>query len=171
MQLMQAPMRAQVLWAVFDVLWVTFDDTSNRAVTTTIMNRPVALDVLGNISDSPVATLAVGSVGGYMNAAISEPRDNGKSRSRGGGDDEEYDDYEEERGGRGGGNDENDDRNKVMYGHIVREEFPGGVEEVKEWLSRVRGNLVDMPLDFLVDVDDIAKEGLELNSLTQELYT
>lgn len=98
-------------------------------------------------------------------------KDNGKSRSRGGGDDEEYDDYEEERGGRGGGNDENDDRNKVMYGHIVREEFPGGVEEVKEWLSRVRGNLVDMPLDFLVDVDDIAKEGLELNSLTQELYT
>lgn len=31
---------------------------------------------------------------------------------------------------------------------------------------------VDMPLDFLVDVDDIAKEGtLALNSITQELYT
>ncbi|EON96350.1 putative phospholipase d protein [Phaeoacremonium minimum UCRPA7] len=60
---------------------------------------------------------------------------------------------------------------KVMYGHVVREEFPGGVVEVKEWLGRVRGTLVEMPLDFLIEVDDIAKEGLSLNSFTDELYT
>ncbi|KAK4218591.1 hypothetical protein QBC37DRAFT_189759 [Rhypophila decipiens] len=61
---------------------------------------------------------------------------------------------------------------KVDYGHVVREEFPGGVRELKDWLNGVRGSLVDMPLDFLVDVDDIAKEGtLALNSITQELYT
>lgn len=60
---------------------------------------------------------------------------------------------------------------KVEYGHVVREEFPGGVAEVKEWLAGIRGTLVEMPLEFLVDVDDIAKEGLALNSFTDELYT
>ncbi|KAH7328165.1 putative phospholipase D [Stachybotrys elegans] len=64
-----------------------------------------------------------------------------------------------------------DNSGKVEYGHIVREEFPGGVQEVKEWLGGIRGTLVDMPLDFLVDVDDIAKEGLALNSFVDELYT
>lgn len=71
----------------------------------------------------------------------------------------------QEEGAGGGG------AGRVEYGHIVREEFPGGVREAKEWLSRIRGTLVDMPLDFLVDVDDIAKEGLALNSLTDEIYT
>lgn len=60
---------------------------------------------------------------------------------------------------------------KVDYGHVVREEFSGGVEELKAWLAGVRGNLVEMPLQFLIDVDDIAKDGLALNSLTDELYT
>lgn len=60
---------------------------------------------------------------------------------------------------------------KVPYGHIVKEEFPGGVQEVKEWLGRVRGTLVEMPLDFLGDVKDIAKSGLELNGFTDEIYT
>ena len=60
---------------------------------------------------------------------------------------------------------------KVPYGHVVRSEFPGGVAELKEWLGRVRGTLVEMPLGFLADVEDIAKEGMELNSLTMELYT
>ncbi|OLN97400.1 Phospholipase D1-like protein 1 [Colletotrichum chlorophyti] len=64
-----------------------------------------------------------------------------------------------------------DNTGKVPYGHVVPEEFPGGVREVKDWLNRVRGNLVEMPLDFLVDVDDIAKEGLSLNSFTDEIYT
>ncbi|KAI1641239.1 phospholipase D/nuclease [Biscogniauxia mediterranea] len=61
---------------------------------------------------------------------------------------------------------------KVDYGHVVREEFEqGGVAEVKDWLSRVRGTLVEMPLDFLADVKDIAKEGLTLNTFTDEIYT
>lgn len=60
---------------------------------------------------------------------------------------------------------------KVEYGHVVRSEFPGGVTELKNWLGRVRGTLVEMPLDFLADVDDIAKTGLALNSLTEEIYT
>jgi phospholipase D1/2 len=64
-----------------------------------------------------------------------------------------------------------DTTGKVEYGHVVREEFPGGVAEVKDWLRRVRGSLVEMPLGFLAGVDDIAKEGLSLNALTDELYT
>ncbi|KAJ4164596.1 hypothetical protein LMH87_006264 [Akanthomyces muscarius] len=60
---------------------------------------------------------------------------------------------------------------KVEYGHVVHSEFPGGIKELREWLGRVRGTLVEMPLDFLVDVDDIAKTGLTLNSLTEEIYT
>jgi phospholipase D1/2 len=55
-------------------------------------------------------------------------------------------------------------------GHVVKEEFPGGVGEVKEWLSRVKGNLVEMPLTFLKE-EDIAKEGLSLNAFTAEVYT
>jgi phospholipase D1/2 len=55
-------------------------------------------------------------------------------------------------------------------GHVVREEFPGGVAEVKEQLSRVRGTLVEMPLRFLKK-EDIAKEGLGLNAFTEEVYT
>ncbi|KAI0426778.1 phospholipase [Xylaria sp. FL1042] len=64
-----------------------------------------------------------------------------------------------------------DRRGRVEYGHVVREEFQGGVAEVKEWLSRVRGTLVEMPLDFLIDVKDLAKEGLSLNAFTDEIYT
>ncbi|KAL2266969.1 hypothetical protein VTJ83DRAFT_4246 [Remersonia thermophila] len=60
---------------------------------------------------------------------------------------------------------------KVDYGHVVRSEFPGGVAELKEWLSGIRGNLVEMPLKFLVDVPDLAEDGVMLNSLTDELYT
>jgi phospholipase D1/2 len=58
-------------------------------------------------------------------------------------------------------------------GHVVKEEFsPGdkGLQEVKEVLSRVRGTLVEMPLMFLKE-EDIAKEGLSLNALTEEVYT
>ncbi|KAI0521317.1 phospholipase [Xylaria bambusicola] len=62
-------------------------------------------------------------------------------------------------------------RGRVDYGHVVRSEFGGGAAEVKEWLSRVRGTLVEMPLDFLIDVKDLAKEGLSLNAFTDELYT
>ncbi|KAH0359606.1 phospholipase D/nuclease, partial [Aureobasidium melanogenum] len=55
-------------------------------------------------------------------------------------------------------------------GHVVAEEFPGGVAEVKDVLSMVRGTLVEMPLLFLKD-EDIAKEGLTLNAMTEEIYT
>ncbi|KAI8945422.1 phospholipase [Xylaria longipes] len=64
-----------------------------------------------------------------------------------------------------------DREGRVDYGHVVREEFQGGAAEVKEWLSRVRGTLVEMPLDFLIDVEDLAKEGLSLNAFTDEIYT
>ncbi|KAI1739603.1 phospholipase [Xylaria scruposa] len=67
--------------------------------------------------------------------------------------------------------DDEDREGRVDYGHVVREEFEGGVGEVKEWLSRVRGTLVEMPLDFLIEVEDLAKEGLSLNAFTDELYT
>ena len=60
---------------------------------------------------------------------------------------------------------------RVDYGHVVREEFPGGVGELKECLGQIRGTLVEMPLDFLIDVKDMAKEGLSLNSFTDEIYT
>lgn len=59
------------------------------------------------------------------------------------------------------------------WGHVVREEFPpgaAGVAEMKDVLSRIRGNLVEMPLLFLKD-EDIAKEGLGLNAWTEEVYT
>ncbi|KAM3449766.1 hypothetical protein MY3296_006640 [Beauveria thailandica] len=60
---------------------------------------------------------------------------------------------------------------KAEYGHVVRKEFPGGAKELREWLGRVRGSLVEMPLNFWIDVDDIAKTGLGLNNLTDEIYT
>jgi phospholipase D1/2 len=53
-------------------------------------------------------------------------------------------------------------RAMIEYGHVVKSEFsPGeqGVWELKELLSKVKGHLVEMPLDFLVE-EDIAKEGL-----------
>ncbi|KAK4142412.1 uncharacterized protein C8A04DRAFT_13240 [Dichotomopilus funicola] len=60
---------------------------------------------------------------------------------------------------------------KVDYGHVVPQEFPGGLEELKDWLGGVRGTLVEMPLQFLIDVPDLAEDGLTLNSLTDDLYT
>lgn len=38
---------------------------------------------------------------------------------------------------------------RVEYGHAVREDFQGGVKELKDHLSQVRGTLVEMPLCFL----------------------
>lgn len=97
------------------------------------------------------------------------------------GSDEEKELLEKKKEGKEGEEDEDEERSrdandeskpvKVPYGHIVKEEFPGGVQEVKEWLGRVRGTLVEMPLEFLGDVKDIAKEGLELNGFTDEIYT
>lgn len=59
---------------------------------------------------------------------------------------------------------------KAAYGHVAPC-FAGGVEAVKSRLGSIRGNLVEMPLMFLVEVKDLAKDGLTLNSLTEEIYT
>lgn len=58
---------------------------------------------------------------------------------------------------------------KYEYGHVVKEEF-SGVGELKECLSRVRGNLVEMPLLFMDGVD-FAVEGLSFNAFTDVVYT
>lgn len=94
------------------------------------------------------------------------------------GSDEEKDKKEKKDDDSDHGGDDDDDKKKehegpekVPYGHVVREEFPGGVGELKEWLGRVRGTLVEMPLDFLADVKDIAKAGLSLNDFTDVIYT
>lgn len=60
-----------------------------------------------------------------------------------------------------------------QWGHVVRGDFaPGaeGAKEVKELLSQVKGTLVEMPLMFLIE-EDIAKEGVTLNELTEPIYT
>jgi phospholipase D1/2 len=41
---------------------------------------------------------------------------------------------------------------RIPYGHVVAADFPGGVRELKELLSRVKGTLVEMPLCFLQSV-------------------
>lgn len=61
----------------------------------------------------------------------------------------------------------------VQWGHVVKQEFsPGeaGLREVKEELAKVKGTLVEMPLMFLCD-EDVAKTGLSLNKMTEEVYT
>lgn len=62
---------------------------------------------------------------------------------------------------------------KYRWGHVVAENFsPGdlGVREMKDLLSTIKGNLVEMPLLFLIK-EDIAKEGLSLNAFTEVIYT
>ncbi|PYH98474.1 phospholipase D/nuclease [Aspergillus ellipticus CBS 707.79] len=62
---------------------------------------------------------------------------------------------------------------RYEYGHVVRDDFPQGpegVRQVKELLSQVKGTLVEMPLMFLIN-EDVAKEGLTLNELTEPIYT
>lgn len=62
---------------------------------------------------------------------------------------------------------------RYLYGHVVRDDFPPGpegVKQVKELLSQVKGTLVEMPLMFLIE-EDVAKEGLTLNDLTEPIYT
>ncbi|KAJ5102138.1 Phospholipase D/Transphosphatidylase [Penicillium alfredii] len=62
---------------------------------------------------------------------------------------------------------------RFNWGHVVRDDFaPGaeGAKQVKELLSQVKGTLVEMPLMFLIE-EDVAKEGLTLNDLTEPIYT
>ncbi|KAK5092862.1 hypothetical protein LTR70_006032 [Exophiala xenobiotica] len=69
-----------------------------------------------------------------------------------------------------GGGDEQQKSARVEYGHVVGSDFPGGVKQLKDLLSQVKGTLVEMPLCFLQE-EDIAKEGLSFNPLTAEVYT
>lgn len=84
------------------------------------------------------------------------------------------------------GKDEQQKPARVEYGHVVKSDFPGGVKQLKDLLSQVKGTLVEMPLCFLqgkFDVspnvtganmftdEDVAKEGLSFNPLTAEIYT
>lgn len=67
----------------------------------------------------------------------------------------------------------NSKKAKYQWGHVVAENFPPGVEgvrEVKELLSTIKGTLVEMPLLFLIK-EDIAQEGVSLNAFTEEVYT
>lgn len=48
-----------------------------------------------------------------------------------------------------GGKDANQRASRVEYGHVVHADFPGGVKELKELLSTIKGTLVEMPLCFL----------------------
>ena len=62
---------------------------------------------------------------------------------------------------------------KYRWGHVVSEDFPlgeQGLREVKNIMSTIKGTLVEMPLQFLIE-EDIAKKGLTLNALTEEIYT
>ncbi|CAG8956486.1 hypothetical protein HYFRA_00003872 [Hymenoscyphus fraxineus] len=59
---------------------------------------------------------------------------------------------------------------KYPYGHVVKDEFPGGVRELKDLLDGVRGSLVEMPLKFMEKVD-FAVEALSFNALTNVIYT
>lgn len=59
---------------------------------------------------------------------------------------------------------------RYTYGHVVKEEFSGGVRELKDLLDGVRGTLVEMPLKFMEKVD-FAIEGLSFNAFTNEVYT
>jgi phospholipase D1/2 len=44
------------------------------------------------------------------------------------------------------------------------------VQEVREKLSQIKGHLVWMPLDFLVDAN-MAEKGLQVNQFTESVYT
>lgn len=83
----------------------------------------------------------------------------------------QYDDYYSRFFAEEKGDKENKKPSLYKWGHVVAENFrEGGVREVKEVLSTIKGTLVEMPLLFLKD-EDIAQEGVGLNAFTEELYT
>lgn len=83
----------------------------------------------------------------------------------------QYDEYYSRFFGQEKGDKEEKKPSLYKVGHVVAENFgQGGVREVKEVLSTIRGTLVEMPLLFLKE-EDIAKEGVGLNAFTEELYT
>lgn len=85
----------------------------------------------------------------------------------------QYDEYYSRFFGQSEQDKENKKPSLYKWGHVVAENFAQGeqgVQEVKEVLSTIRGNLVEMPLLFLKE-EDIAKEGVGLNAITEEIYT
>lgn len=58
---------------------------------------------------------------------------------------------------------------RVEYGHVVRADFPGGVKELKDLLSRVKGTLVEMPLCFLLSKCQSRSCGIATNLLQMKI--
>lgn len=61
-------------------------------------------------------------------------------------------------------------RDNVKSGHLVVGKDEMSTKEVKDKLSQVKGHLVWMPLEFLVD-EELAEIGLSVNSWTESIYT
>lgn len=53
-------------------------------------------------------------------------------------------------------------------GHVFDQFMPA--EDVRRKLDDIKGHLVWMPLDFLKDAE-MAERGLQVNSLTESVYT
>ncbi|KAL2060192.1 hypothetical protein VTL71DRAFT_9587 [Oculimacula yallundae] len=60
---------------------------------------------------------------------------------------------------------------KYRYGHVFKENFGGGVKEVKQELEKIRGTLVEMPLHFLFEIDELPREGFRDKIFQAEIYT
>lgn len=56
----------------------------------------------------------------------------------------------------------------VKSGHIFDQFMPP--EEAKQKLAQIKGHLVWMQMDFLMDAE-MAERGLQLNSWTESVYT
>ncbi|KAK0115945.1 hypothetical protein ONS95_012987 [Cadophora gregata] len=59
----------------------------------------------------------------------------------------------------------------LRYGHVFKENFPDGVQDLENELDKVRGTLVEMPLGFLAEVKDLEREGFGDQPFQAELYT
>ncbi|KAI9491274.1 hypothetical protein BDB00DRAFT_767302 [Zychaea mexicana] len=61
------------------------------------------------------------------------------------------------------------DQGRVEIGHVYDRDMP--VEDIRDQLSRVRGHLVEFPLEFLKD-EDLAGESIPfITNMMEELYT
>lgn len=59
---------------------------------------------------------------------------------------------------------------KVKSGHLFVGEDQMSTKMVREKLSQIKGHLVWMPLEFLVD-EELAEKGLSVNTWTESIYT
>ena len=61
------------------------------------------------------------------------------------------------------------DQSKIEIGHVYDSTM--SVDEIRDQLSRVKGHLVEFPLEFLKD-EDLAGQTIPfITDLTEELYT